>query len=104
MTSYTANLHTAAARIARAPRPSKIEVALVNWQFLFDAGRYTDARAQWVVVESLWLGADDDMRHARPSCRGDDPCSLEEPCPAHEAVAAACRAQGVSVAIDLRNR
>jgi len=37
-----------------------------------------------------------------PSCRPDDPCSLEEPCPAHEAIAAACRAQGVSVAIDLK--
>ena len=53
MTTYEANLTTAEARIARAPKLSALDVALMNWEFCFSAGRWREAKVWWAKVEAL---------------------------------------------------
>jgi hypothetical protein len=53
MTTYEANLTTAETRIARAPKLSQLDVALSNWEYLFQAGRWSEAKRLWAKVEQL---------------------------------------------------
>jgi len=56
MTRYTttnANLNSAAYRLAQTPRRDPMEIALDNWAYFFEQGRWTRAREQWAEVQRL---------------------------------------------------
>lgn len=43
-------------RVAPAGRRISMDVALANWAYFFDQGRYTEAKTWWAVVHTLMIG------------------------------------------------